>query len=216
MRIVWSSAWRVTVSLGLLCGCGDDSPRRAVDVPIPVADEKAKEPASPDKPSNAGADNVIQSGPFRRSFDGISFSVPKGWQEVKLAESQISFIDARFLIETTHGPVELTCLSNRGGIEANMTRWVGQFQLDPDGRKADMVDVDGVDASWLDLAGTFNSSSSGKPGPHPDWRMLGVGIPLGGSDFYLKLNGPKAAVAAVYDDFREFVRTAKIDSKPNP
>lgn len=61
----------------------------------------------------------------------------------------------------------------------------------------------------LFITRTFNAASSGKPGPHPNWRMLGAGIPSGDSDFFLKLNGPKAAVAEVSDAFRELVKSAR-------
>jgi hypothetical protein len=46
--------------------------------------------------------------------------------------------------------------------------------------------------------------------PQENWRMIGVGIPLGERDFFLKLTGPNEAVAAVRDAFRTFVKSAKL------
>ena len=43
----------------------------------------------------------------------------------------------------------------------------------------------------------------------PIERMLGVAIPLGSRDFYLKLTGSDAAVSDVREAFREFARGAR-------
>jgi hypothetical protein len=43
--------------------------------------------------------------------------------------------------------------------------------------------------------------------------MIGVGIPLGQRDFFLKLTGPGDSVAAIRDDFRTFVKSAKLNTK---
>ncbi|MCC7423574.1 MAG: hypothetical protein IT428_25165 [Planctomycetaceae bacterium] len=195
-------------------GCGAKT--ETEDAPIPKAP-----PLSESKPAAGGtseeaadskaAGDVVKTGPFEKKFDRITVSVPAGWQEMKLGQSQFGFVDARFVLPAKAGLVELTCLSNRGGLDDNINRWIGQFLTDPDGKKSETIKVGDVEARWIDLKGTFNASSSGKPGPHPDWRMLGVGIPLGETDFFLKLNGPKDAVAEVYDAFREFVKTARIE-----
>jgi hypothetical protein len=42
--------------------------------------------------------------------------------------------------------------------------------------------------------------------------MLGVAIPLGPRDFFLKLTGTSAAVGAVHDAFRDFVRSARLSA----
>lgn len=200
------------LALGLLVGCGGKS--EPVEVPIPYADplpESKSEKGEGAATDATSTDDVLKTGPFEKKFDGLTVSVPEGWQEVKLGQSQMGFVDARFVLPAKGGLVELTCLTNRGGLDDNINRWIGQFVTEPNGRKSETVKVDGTEARWVDLTGTFNASSSGKPGPHSDWRMLGAGIPLGESAFFLKLNGPKEAVSEVYDAFREFVKSARIE-----
>jgi hypothetical protein len=115
------------------------------------------------------------------------------------------------VIPADEGPVELTCLMSGGGIDENITRWIGQFDTTPDGSRTETIEVDGVDARWVDLRGTFNGNASGQPGPHPKWRMLGVGIPVRERAFFLKLNGPEEAVTRIRDEFREFVMGGRLE-----
>jgi hypothetical protein len=161
----------------------------------------------------AAAANVLRTGPFQKTFEGIGFSIPTGWNEVDNPTPE--FVDARFQIPTPHGAVKLTFSSNSGGADVNIQRWIGQFQI-PSGKQpiVENVNVDGATAKWVDLRGEFvggaMASSASSSGPVE--RMLGVAIPLGNRDFYLKLTGTDAAVSEVRDSFREFVRGARFNS----
>lgn len=195
-------------------GCvGEPPPTR--EIPVPVAEGPADSgEANGRNDGQAASDpNVLQTGPFPKKFEGITFSVPEGWQEVKLSGGLIGFVDTRFVIPSKEGTVELTCLTSPSGVSENITRWVGQFILAPDGHQGETIDVDGADAQWVDLRGTFNGTASGKQGPHDHWRMLGVGVPVGSKSLFLKLNGPDAAVAEVREAFREFVKSGRLEQQ---
>jgi hypothetical protein len=199
----------LAVLAALAGGCGEQRP--APEIPVRYADSPpATAHGDDDKPA-ADSPDVLRTGPFSKSFEGISFQVPKGWQETKLSSDLAPFVDSRFVIPAKEGTVELTCLASGGGIDDNVSRWIGQFDAAPGGVTTESLDVDGASASWVDLHGTFNSNSSGKPGPHRDWRMLGAGIPAGSKNVFLKLNGPAAAVAEIRDEFRDFVKGARIE-----
>ena len=167
--------------------------------------------------SNDGASRRRQRssrpGPFEKVFDGIRFSVPAGWEEVENPTPE--FVDARFQIPTPHGTVKLTFSSNAGGADVNIQRWIGQFQLPP-GKQPTVEDlnVDGVSAKWVDLQGDFvgGAMGAGPASSGPVERMLGVAIPLGPRDFYLKLTGTRCRRSDVHDAFREFVRSARISA----
>jgi hypothetical protein len=191
-------------------GCGDAGGPEAADPPIPVVDLDADFDA---EPQDDGTEDVLRTGPFDKRFDGVTLSVPAGWKEVGPAPGQTGFIDARFLIPAGDDEVELTCSVIGGGIEANIDRWIGQFEPPPGEPqpRPEPISAGGVEGTWIDLRGTFHAGSSGRPGPHPDWRMLGAAIPLGERDLYLKLNGPQEAVAQVHDEFRRFVRSARVE-----
>ncbi len=193
-------------------GCGDDESSRPGDPPVPVATRPNEAAHKGAGQATASSAKVVKTGPFEKKFDGIRFSVPAGWNEVENATPQ--FVDARFQIPTAHGDVKLTFSSNSGGADVNIQRWIGQFQLPPGEKPVQAeIRVDGTSAKWVDLHGEFvgGSMSTGASGPVE--RMLGVAIPIGPGDFYLKLTGTNAAVSDVRDAFREFVRTAHLTGK---
>ncbi len=176
-----------------------------------VAPPNAATPANGS--ASTGGQNTLRTGPFEKSFEGIRFSIPAGWKEVELSGPQQGFIDARFQIPTADGDVMLTCSSNAGGIDTNVRRWVGQFHA-PSGKKPviEEFDVGGKKATWVDLEGEFDAgpmAAANAASAAPIERMLGVAIPLGTRDFYLKLTGTQAAVSDVREAFRTFAREAR-------
>jgi hypothetical protein len=200
-------------TLALLCGCDSGASPRSADPPIqPVATSSSARLSAASQTSTVDQ-KTLRTGPFEKSFEGIRFSVPAGWKEVELSPAQQGFIDARFQIPTSHGDVTLTCSSNAGGIETNVRRWVGQFHS-PAGKRPVMgeLDVGGKKATWVDLQGEFDAgpmAAANTPSTAPIERMLGVAIPLGSRDFYLKLTGGDAAVSDVREAFRQFARDAR-------
>lgn len=194
-------------------GCGDDDSTRRADPPVQVAAPETRPAQNPGgSPATATATaKVIKTGPFEKAFDGIRFSVPAGWDEVENPTPE--FVDARFQIPTPHGVVKLTFSSNSGGADVNIERWIGQFQLPPGKRPiVETLNVDQAPAKWVDLRGEFvgGAMAGGPTSSSPIERMLGVAIPLGPRDFFLKLTGTDAAVSDVRDAFHGFVRTARI------
>jgi len=201
------------VLLAALGGCDAGDSARTVDLPVQTVAPAASNASETQAHGAATEQKGLRAGPFEKSFDGINFSVPAGWKEVELSPAQQGFIDARFQIPTPHGDVTLTCSSNAGGIETNVQRWVGQFHP-PEGKRPVIGDLDvgGKKATWVDLAGEFDAgpmagANAGKSGPIE--RMLGVAIPLGSRDFYLKLTGSDAAVSDIRSAFREFARDGR-------
>lgn len=191
----------------ICCGCDDSQKQpQAEDVPIPLAPSA---PGANARPGNQAARRP--AGPYDKQFDGIRFTVPAGWKEVELTARQQGFIDARFLVPADGTELQLTCSSTGGGIEANVDRWIGQFRLPPgDKPDVDTILIDGTKATWVDLRGTYEPGMIGSAGPQQNQRMLGVAVPNTPRDFYLKLLGPREAVAEVYDEFREFARSGRL------
>jgi hypothetical protein len=143
-------------------------------------------------------------------FDGIEFTAPADWNQVSIPPEKKGFIDAQLMIPAGGDELALTLSSIGGGIDANVERWKTQFEMDGGSKPIiEPIDIGGRKGTWVDLAGTFQSSIGGKPGPHPNSRMLGVGIPAEPRDFYLKVTGPAEAVEKVREPLREFVATAR-------
>ena len=154
-------------------------------------------------------DEVVSDQATRsRQLTGIRFDVPVDWNE----QPKSDFYEAKYLIPSEEGEMVLTLTSMGGGIDANLQRWVGQFQQDPDERpRRETLRIDGAKSEWLDVRGTFRSRVGTSPGPHENWRLLGVAIPMKPRPFLLKLIGPRAAVSGFEAEFKTFARSAQLD-----
>ncbi|HET6328289.1 MAG TPA: hypothetical protein VFG04_26645 [Planctomycetaceae bacterium] len=205
--------WTLAVGLALVSGCDSGDASHVAAPPVPSVAPSASPATVANAHPAAGDQKSLRTGPFEKTLDGIRLSIPAGWKEVELSPAQQGFIDARFQIPTAHGDVTLTYSSNGGGIETNVRRWVGQFHS-PAGKQPVIGDLDigGKKATWVDLQGEFDAgpmAAANAGSAPPVDRMLGVAIPLGSRDFYLKLTGSDAAVSDIRDAFRQFARDAR-------
>lgn len=177
-----------------------DGPPSGVEAP-PVS-------SVPRSNADVGENAASKTGSTRREFNGISFLIPSEWQPGPPS----SVIDAKYVIPSETGEMYLTLTSMRGGIGANVDRFVGQIRssaaVDTDARGS--IDIDGREGMWVDRSGTFNGSGVSTPGPHESWRMLCAAIALPEGDFYVRLVGPSASIAAIAAEFRGFVEDAKV------
>lgn len=193
----------VLIVVGLaVIGC-TEQPKPAPEVPVPVA-------KSPDVEIVPGASSSSsRTEPYEASVGGFKFMVPADWQE-QPPKSQ--FVLGEFSLTGEGGPARLTLSSAGGGLEANIERWQGQFSRgpnDPDPRQSEIT-FDGQKGTLVELSGTYTDMFSGG-NPNKNWRMLGVAIPLGPTNFFIKLTGPQATVTAHKDAFVKFVESAKPD-----
>lgn len=202
----------------ILVGCAEGTRSK---VPVRSAGETLTQPAmDPLTGTNDSAGGAVSSstgksakegsaaGTRERKLTGIRFDVPGRWLE----QAESEFYEAKYVIPSEHGEMTLTLTTMGGGIEANLNRWVGQFRLEPGAKpRREKLSVDGLNGDWLDVRGTFRSRVGNSPGPHPDWRLLGVAIPTKPRPFLLKLIGPRPAVAKFQDEFRKFVRSGRVD-----
>ncbi|MFK7777840.1 MAG: hypothetical protein QM501_06915 [Gimesia sp.] len=183
-------------------GCGSDQSKFLADPPIPEA--------APISGESSNSDRVATKTPALTEFDGIRFKVPKGWEQVALSPEQQGFVTASFKIPHAGNDVKLTLSSVGGGIDANLKRWVGQFQLPPgESPLQKSIRVDTTDAIWLDLRGTFDSGAALNSKSESGMRMIGVAIPRNPRDFYLKLTGPREQLLNAEKEFQDFVKSAR-------
>ena len=195
---------RVLLVVGLVVlGC-TEQPKPAPEVPVPVAKGFDVEIVPGASPSLSA-----KTEPYEATVGGFKFTVPADWQE-QPPKSQ--FVLGEFSLTGEGGSARLTLSSAGGGLEANIERWQGQFSRgpnDPEPRQSEIT-FDGQKGTLVELSGTYTDMlSAGNPGKN--WRMLGVAIPLGPTNFFVKLTGPQATVTAQKDAFVKFVESAKAD-----
>jgi hypothetical protein len=94
-----------------------------------------------------------------------------------------------------------------GGIQANLDRWVGQFEGTPES-KIEEKEMSGRKVSFLTAKGTYMDSMggpfSGNKEAKTDHMMLAAILPSDQGAVFLKLTGPQASVEAMMTDFEKF------------
>ncbi|QDT27061.1 hypothetical protein Enr10x_23750 [Gimesia panareensis] len=206
LSVLHQKHWKRTVLLicllPCLFGCGSGSSESTTDPPIPEAE--------PVNTTGSGTHEPQQTAAGVKEFDGIQFEVPAGWKQVPLSPAQRGMISASFQIPEAGDGVRLTLSSVGGGVEANLERWRGQFQLPPGEKPIQKtIRVDGVETIWLDLRGTFDTGPSLRGAAESGMRMIGVAIPRSPRDFYLKLTGPREQLLKAEPEFEAFLKSAR-------
>jgi len=97
-----------------------------------------------------------------------------------------------------------------GGTQANIDRWVGQFDGTPESN-TEAIDVGDRKITVLTARGTYMESSggpfSGNKTPKPNYTMLAAILPSEKGAVFLKLTGPDDSVEAMKDAFMEFAKS---------
>jgi hypothetical protein len=135
---------------------------------------------------------------------GLAWDVPKHWT-IDLAQGMRI---ATYLVPAAGGAGAECAVyyfgpGQGGGVEANLERWMGEFQpLDKhDTRK---LTPGGLTVTRISASGNYvahSMKSGASAGEKPDWALLGgiVNGPQG--DVFFKLTGPKATVNGAARDF---------------
>ncbi|MBI3862937.1 MAG: hypothetical protein HY290_13685 [Planctomycetia bacterium] len=212
--------WLVCVICGAAAGCSSEpgsvekaSLERPVSSDKSSADEVPPQSEPPLEEPETPAANEL-----KLSDSGITFVVPESWKRVK---PDTNIIEAEFELprmEDDEYDGRLTLMSSLGNREEMISRRTAEFKFEPgETPTQETLSIGGIDATIVDLRGEWKGpdfrapSSRGEGYPRPGYRMLYVVVPFGeNSSFFAKLTGPRATIAAHEDEFREFLKSAKI------
>ena len=96
-----------------------------------------------------------------------------------------------------------------GGLDANIKRWLGQFQAAEGVSKVEPQTIAGTKVTIVTTEGTF---ASGMPGgastPLPDQALLGAIVEHTDGDVFVKMTGPAPLVKESRAKFMEFITAA--------
>lgn len=134
---------------------------------------------------------------------------------------------AEFSVGTEPDRAELIAYFFKGGagsIEANLTRWHGQFEQ-PDGRpssevaKTETKQVNGLNVTITDVSGRFVAPT--RPGANdkqdkPGHRMIAAIVETDSGHTYFKFLGPAAVISANAEAFARAIETIKSAAPKNP
>ena len=95
--------------------------------------------------------------------------------------------------------------SGQGGdVDANVQRWVGQFEGTPDVKKEE-VEVSGSKVVLVTITGTYldGPPMGGSKTPRADYQMLGAILLGQDAPVFIKLTGPKATTAGIQEAYKK-------------
>jgi hypothetical protein len=149
---------------------------------------------------------------------GLTWTAPAEWK----SQGERPMRAATYSIAAAKGdtePAELAVFffgqSSGGGVDANVKRWIDQFQK-ADGTsaakdaKVKKETIAGLPATKLDVKGTYNGGSMMGPStPKPGYRLLGAIVEGPGGNVFFKLTGPEKTVSGAEKAFRKLLEGLK-------
>jgi len=150
---------------------------------------------------------------------GLTWTAPPEWK----AQGERPMRAATYSIPAAKGdsePAELAVFyfgeSGGGGVDANIKRWIDQFQK-ADGTsvakdaKVKKETIAGLPATTVDVRGTYigGSMMGGSSSPKPGFRFLGAIVEGPGGNVFFKLTGPEKTVASAEKSFRKLLDGVK-------
>ncbi len=145
---------------------------------------------------------------------GLTWTAPPEWK----AQGERPMRAATYSIPAAKGdtePAELAVFyfgeSSGGGVDANVKRWVDQFQK-ADGSsaakdaKVKKEKIAGLPATAVEVNGTYmGGSMMGPSAPKPGYRLLGAIVEGPGGNVFFKLTGPEKTVSSAEKSFRKLL-----------
>ena len=183
-----------------------------------AACEKAPDPAEYQKfleaqRANRGAPHSGQTPMFTPDANAprpeFVMPVPESWTEV---EPDMAFFLKKWELE---GGGNCTVSWNVGSIEANLERWLGQFETESGNSRQDaeigQINQGHYPAVTVKLRGKLLATRSvGGGPPREDWMLYGAILPeTPAGEIYIKVLGPRSVIESQMDELlRGFSRVA--------
>ncbi len=148
---------------------------------------------------------------------GVKWTAPSGWKTGPDKPMRA----ATYLIPAAAGDsdgAECAVFTNiGGGVDANIKRWVGQFeQTDGSSSEAKAKQkketVNGFPVTTVDLTGTFSGGGMAMGQPttkKPGYRLLGAIVETPQGEVFFKMTGPVKTVTSAQSDFQSLLKSLK-------
>ncbi|HXX69458.1 MAG TPA: hypothetical protein VEK07_19905 [Polyangiaceae bacterium] len=128
---------------------------------------------------------------------GVSWSIPDAWEPVRNPNGMRLATYRVRNTATGEESVDISVARAGGSPDANIERWLGQFDANPTVRRNDKT-LNGLSVTLVDIGGTYRGGGMmpGAPtNPRPDWVLLAAIVsPSTGAPYFFKVLGPKDAV----------------------
>lgn len=148
------------------------------------------------------------------SAGGISWTQPAVWK----ADAPRQMRAATYLVAPAKGDTDgAECgvfyfgEGQGGGVDANVDRWVSQFENAKGTPIRKKEKIAGFDVTTIEVDGTFASSMGGPMGPKTPkagYKLLGAIIEGPKGNVFFKLTGPAKTVESARSEFMKMLKTA--------
>ena len=147
----------------------------------------------------------------------VTAEKPDQWKVVQPKMQMIAFEFSAPQDASAEDAARVTIMSAGGSIDANIKRWIGQFEgVEEDDAKVEKKEVDGGVIHTVDVSGTYVDLMGGRFAPGPakkfeDYRLLGAIIETKNSGkIFVKMIGPAKTVEELSKGMQKFLDSVEI------
>jgi len=163
-----------------------------------------------------GGSNPLRAADAPATFkvSEFTFTRPANWEWVE-STSQMRKAELKVVDAATKAKAEVVFYhfgpGSAGGAQANVDRWLGQFEEPREkiNAKTEEVAVGKHTVTYVSAQGTYKSGMPGGPQtPMPNYALLGAIIAAEQGSVFVKMTGPKDLTKSVTADFRKMIESA--------
>jgi hypothetical protein len=142
-----------------------------------------------------------------------TFTRPANWEWVEVT-SPVRKAQLRITDPDGKGKADVVFFQfgagGAGGTQANVDRWLGQFEESRDkiNAKVEEVTVNKTKVTYVQAEGTYKSGMPGsQPVPVSDTGLVGAIIEAQGGSVFVRLTGPKALAKSSLAEFKKMIES---------
>ncbi len=163
------------------------------------------------------ATQLLAEDPAKFTVGSFEFQRPTTWAWVPVTSSMRK-AQLKVPGATPEASAEITFFhfgpGGGGGAQANIQRWLGQFQSAEGAQKVEPQEVGGKKVTLVSTEGTFSSGMPGGPTtPMSGYALLGAIIEDADGDVFVKMTGPAPLVKDSRKAFLDFLTTGVASKK---
>jgi hypothetical protein len=158
---------------------------------------------------------ILASSAWAASVAGITWTAPANWK----SQGERPMRAATYTVPAAAGDKEDgECAvfyfgqGQGGDVNANIQRWLGQFQEKPaQPPKPTKKTLGGVNVTTIEHAGTYMAGAPMSPvkTPKPGYQLIGAIVEAPEGNVFFKLTGPAKTVAAAKPAFEKMLSSMK-------
>jgi hypothetical protein len=168
------------------------------------------EPLPPDHPP-IGATGAVPPGLGAAAEEppALAWSIPKRWKLLPNSNTMRLFTYRVPAAPGATDDAELSIVRAGGSADANLQRWVGQFEGAVPGKRERLA-VNGFDVHTLSVSGTFTAGAmGGAAAARAGWALKGAVVDTAAGAYFFKLTGPEPSVRAALTDFDSLIKSLR-------